>query len=474
MASPLLKKIAVIAACALVRANVSVDDASCPDDELPELMKVQLLQSDISVRRARARATQARQAQAGEITNDASGSDAVTQQQRSLAVAADNVRGAVPGSVEVEDGDSLLAVLTGTPKLEADDSEATSSDSSKALKASQPAGTASATPKPRSSVFQVAMSAILARHATTVKFWEQHIAGLAPHNMPTAALHALEQPGLGVPATSGRTATPLAHPTGAEGMLDRLRAAFDIPDVPTDGISFEYLVAVRVAALGAFTVQVAIDLAFVVSVSIVYVCLVKAPPARLDRADEGETWRESVINAHGGWSHSLWGCCEAPAICLCSCFCPAVRWSETMSYVPALAFCCFGQHQMVNFWFWLMFILAATVSASFLLFPLHDLVRVLMLPMLLAVFRYQLRGRFSIERGAGVCIRDCVLYSCCLCCTLTQDARLVEDAVKKGLDGALVGEPVSLGAPSPSAVFRLEGEDAVPKVEADSEKPTEA
>jgi len=125
----------------------------------------------------------------------------------------------------------------------------------------------------------------------------------------------------------------------------------------------------------------------------------------------------------GQWSHGLCSCFGAPDVCFCAFCCPAIRWSETMSYVPALA-CC----GVAGFWGWLLgFLLLVAVFFPFVL-------------VMLVERRIAMRQQFKIK---GSCPMDCLFYFCCMPCAMTQEGREVEDAVRIG-SKCLVGEPVAV------------------------------
>lgn len=128
----------------------------------------------------------------------------------------------------------------------------------------------------------------------------------------------------------------------------------------------------------------------------------------------------------GQWSHDFCDCCSALDVCFCASFFPAIRWSETMSYVPALS-CC----GVAGFWGWLLVSLLVLMPCVFC--PLVVFI-------ILADRRSALRQQFNIK---GSCPMDCLLYCFCSICAMTQEGREVEDAVRKG-SKCLVGEPVAV------------------------------
>lgn len=119
------------------------------------------------------------------------------------------------------------------------------------------------------------------------------------------------------------------------------------------------------------------------------------------------------------WKFRFCFCFEDPLVCLCAFCCPAIRWAETISFVPDL----------LSFWwafFTFMFLLA------FARFEVTMLFCVIGLALMCTSYRQELRHRFGMEAGGSTYITDCLLYFCCMCCAIAQEARHVEEALKSG------------------------------------------
>jgi len=121
------------------------------------------------------------------------------------------------------------------------------------------------------------------------------------------------------------------------------------------------------------------------------------------------------------WKVSFCGCLETPGICFLSFCCPGIRWAETLSFVPGL----------LTFWpaFFIFMIFMNPQNPFWQLFgPL-----VLLLAAVIGTYyRQQLRNKFGMEAGGLSWVTDCLLFFCCSCCAIAQEARHVDEAMKSG------------------------------------------
>lgn len=110
---------------------------------------------------------------------------------------------------------------------------------------------------------------------------------------------------------------------------------------------------------------------------------------------------------------------QRPDICLWAWCCPAIRWGDNMWTMGAFR----------SFWF-----------AMVLFFGVHAMVGntldgmgILVLAILGAGYRQELRQRFQMTRqGGSTYAEDFCLYCWCMCCAVAQEARHVEEAVRSG------------------------------------------
>jgi len=123
------------------------------------------------------------------------------------------------------------------------------------------------------------------------------------------------------------------------------------------------------------------------------------------------------------WKFGFCFCFDDPLVCLCAFCCPAIRWAETISFVPGL----------LKFWpafFVLMILLACRLVVVASLFGFVALV------VMCTYYRQELRQRFGMRSGGVTCVADCLSYCCCMCCAISQEARHVEEALRCGHDTA--------------------------------------
>lgn len=113
------------------------------------------------------------------------------------------------------------------------------------------------------------------------------------------------------------------------------------------------------------------------------------------------------------WRFGLFDCFGDFKVCILSCFCPALRWADTMRMAGFLSF-------------WVAFALLLILQVgSQLTAGLFSVV----LLIVLIVYRQKQRQMFAMENGTcGSFLEDCLTYSCCACCAIVQEARHIEEA----------------------------------------------
>lgn len=122
------------------------------------------------------------------------------------------------------------------------------------------------------------------------------------------------------------------------------------------------------------------------------------------------------------WKFGLFSCFEDINLCLCGCCCPAIRWADTMDR-PGL----------LTFWLAFAIFLGFSVGTDVLVY-FSQLGGFLGLCFLcfLVYHRQLLRQKFHMEQGGcGTYLGDFLSYCCCAPCTIVQEARQVEEAVRR-------------------------------------------
>lgn len=126
----------------------------------------------------------------------------------------------------------------------------------------------------------------------------------------------------------------------------------------------------------------------------------------------------SSTEALNSFKYHPFDCFSRPDISLWVCFCPAIRWADNISTMGILR----------SFW------LAFAVSLGFVMVTseTQDLVAWIVLSVIGAGFRRELRLKFQMQRNEMSFIMDFLLYCFCGCCAITQEARQVEEAMRSG------------------------------------------
>jgi len=119
------------------------------------------------------------------------------------------------------------------------------------------------------------------------------------------------------------------------------------------------------------------------------------------------------------WEYGICDCCSAPSISFWSCCCPAIRWADTLGTTGLLGF-------------WLAF--AIYLSVDILGGLAGEVLFWILLAVICAGFRQEMRIKYQMKKqGGATYVQDFLLYCCCSCCVMTQEARQVEDACKVGM-----------------------------------------
>jgi len=112
-------------------------------------------------------------------------------------------------------------------------------------------------------------------------------------------------------------------------------------------------------------------------------------------------------------------CLKDPNICLCACFCPGLRWADTMNLAGfleigsalTLVFFCALLNGFVNCW--------CTLGPCTLLLALY--------------YRQKLREQLDIRSwSCASCFADVLYLLCCPWCALAHEARVVTQLLQKG------------------------------------------
>eukprot|EP00933_Yihiella_yeosuensis_P010772 TRINITY_DN1175_c2_g2_i1.p1 TRINITY_DN1175_c2_g2~~TRINITY_DN1175_c2_g2_i1.p1 ORF type:complete len:263 (-),score=22.56 TRINITY_DN1175_c2_g2_i1:35-823(-) len=160
----------------------------------------------------------------------------------------------------------------------------------------------------------------------------------------------------------------------------------------------------------ASLIAVVVALIFTLIVAAVYRYLKVWPPK--DENIQSEELRS--------WSSGPFDCFDDIPICCWSCFCPSIRWADSMSMIGRMSFwfavCLFAGMQMLYArhvagppgLLWM-------IALGIWTYCRHDMRR---------TFNMNGYGEFSY------CVSDCCFYLCCTPCAISQEARHIEKAAR--------------------------------------------
>lgn len=114
-----------------------------------------------------------------------------------------------------------------------------------------------------------------------------------------------------------------------------------------------------------------------------------------------------------GFSDAICECGQSWSICIWACFCPCIRWSDTVSQMHFLSF-----YISVLMW-------CALMLSNILLAGLGSLLVVFVG----AWHRGKIRAHFGLPRDCRTGFQDVIAWLCCQPCAIAQEARHVERAL---------------------------------------------
>lgn len=132
---------------------------------------------------------------------------------------------------------------------------------------------------------------------------------------------------------------------------------------------------------------------------------------------------EGVEETMSTYQHGWYECFSDPGTWCWVLCCPAIRWADIMTTMGLFRS------------FWLAAILFLAIN--FVAVESNDMCAWILLALICAFFRHELRRKFEMSAGASEFGKDCLLFCFCTTCAITQDARQVSDACKLGHPAAV-------------------------------------
>jgi len=122
----------------------------------------------------------------------------------------------------------------------------------------------------------------------------------------------------------------------------------------------------------------------------------------------------------------LFDCGQWSDITFWSCFCPGIRWADTMSkfYQP-------GTTTPIHSYWNGFAIMTVLYCIGFL--PIMTLPCYLIVVLYMTYHRQEIRNTLEFEeKGGSSWCTDCLTIWCCMCCTVAQEARQCREAIHAG------------------------------------------
>lgn len=219
---------------------------------------------------------------------------------------------------------------------------------------------------------------------------------------------------------AGKTVSDIRNakqPTDAGEAADTAVKILHLPKVPEVNSPMEYPLVYaktywKVLSMNIIgtIVSVASSVIFVLLFACCYKYYKEDPPAPLPLSNEHNP--EKLDQKQ--WVYGVFECFSASkTMCCLACFCPALRWADTMRMAGIYAF-------------WVGILLFASLSAAG---QATAGITSLILLCVLVRKRQEIRALFYIPSGTiGTYVEDCCLYCFCSCCAILQEARQMEEA----------------------------------------------
>lgn len=137
----------------------------------------------------------------------------------------------------------------------------------------------------------------------------------------------------------------------------------------------------------------------------------------------GEAHSQDALN-RGTWRWGLFECFGDIKICMISCICPCIRWSDTMRMAGLMGF-------------WIAIIL---MSFLYALSPFVGGISSLIMLAIVTYRRQEIRKLFRMNSDGTTWCEDCCTYMWCSCCAIVQEARQLEEAYAVGYPLAVIKE----------------------------------
>lgn len=140
------------------------------------------------------------------------------------------------------------------------------------------------------------------------------------------------------------------------------------------------------------------------------------------REDAGLLAGPAEQDALKDWTQGPFACTHSPETCMWGFFCPSIRWADTISITGGLTF-------------WFAFAVVTLIAAVGIV--TGEVLLWLAVTIVCTAFRQQLRQKFGMRSGGKTILEDFVLYCCCPCCVVVQEAQHADEALR-------VGHPVAI------------------------------
>jgi len=176
------------------------------------------------------------------------------------------------------------------------------------------------------------------------------------------------------------------------------------------------------AALLRICVSIVVQALLIALFSFLYV---KHKPASVVELEEGSK-KESL---DGDFKHNLFDCLETPRLSVFTFCCCGIRWADSMRMLGELTFI-----SAIAIWLGVE-VLGAILGGIF---------GWLMLAAVGMMYRQKIRKAFGMPSSTYLMSLDFASWLCCMCCTIVQETRQVEEAKILEHDAVKNEKPLTL------------------------------